>query len=86
MGIIEIRSTVTYQSLERKSKDELIRKVLDTLNFCELKEKKREQYELALKQCIEVAKGWHGDEAWEIYYKNAPEMELIRKAMPFWAT
>jgi len=36
----------------------------------------------ALKQCIRVLRMWHGPESFEIYYDNAPEMALIRKAFP----
>lgn len=43
---------------------------------------KRNKLEEALKQCIKVLRDWHGHEAFETYYNNAPEMKLIREALP----
>jgi hypothetical protein len=44
--------------------------------------KRCEEFRIALRQCIKVLKGWHGSEAFEIYYNYSPEMKLIRKALP----
>lgn len=35
----------------------------------------------ALEQCVAVAKSWHGDDAWGIYFNHAPEMKLIRDVL-----
>jgi len=42
----------------------------------------RDRLEAALKQCILVVLMWHGLEVFDIYYDCAPEMKLIRKALP----
>lgn len=35
----------------------------------------------ALLQAVKVIKQWHGEEVFEIYYNNAPEMGLIRNQL-----
>lgn len=35
----------------------------------------------ALRACVDVAKAWHGDVAWDIYYAHSPEMKLVREAL-----
>lgn len=35
----------------------------------------------ALRAAVDVAKAWHGDVAWDIYYAHAPEMKLVREAL-----
>ena len=40
-----------------------------------------EKMRAALIQAVEVIKDWHGEEAFDIYYKHSPEMKLIREAL-----
>ena len=35
----------------------------------------------ALLQAVKVIKQWHGEDVFEIYYNNAPEMEMIRNIL-----
>lgn len=35
----------------------------------------------ALEQCVAVAKTWHGDDAFDIYFNHSPEMKLVRNAL-----
>lgn len=35
----------------------------------------------ALIACVRVAKAWHGEIAFDIYYDHSPEMKLIREAL-----
>lgn len=35
----------------------------------------------ALQQCVAVAKAWHGDDAFDIYFNHSPEMKLIRDVL-----
>ena len=37
--------------------------------------------ERALRQCVEVLKGWHGEDMFDIYYNHSPEMKLTREAL-----
>lgn len=39
------------------------------------------QYRAALVQCVSVAKAWHGEEAFDIYFNHSPEMKLIRELL-----
>ena len=39
------------------------------------------ELEKALKQCVEVLKFWHGDDAFDLYFNHSPEMALIREAL-----
>jgi len=39
------------------------------------------ELEQALKQCVNVLKQWHGDDAFDIYFNHSPEMALIREAL-----
>lgn len=39
------------------------------------------QYRAALEQCVNVAKAWHGDEAFDIYFNHSPEMKPIRELL-----
>ena len=41
------------------------------------------QLRAALKQCVAVLRQWHGEEVFDIYYNHAPEMRLVREAMPY---
>jgi hypothetical protein len=55
---------------------------LDLIKMLKESKEGHKQCIIALKQCIKVLKSWHGPEAFEIYYDNAPEMKLIRKILP----
>jgi len=81
MAIFEIRSTITFDSLMKKSKEVVARMVLETLDFCHKKEQTRLKYENALKSAIPIIKAWHGEEAFDIYLLNSPECSLIREAL-----
>lgn len=37
-----------------------------------------EEWKAALIACVAVAKAWHGDPVWDIYYNHSPEMKPIR--------
>lgn len=61
MGIIEIRSTVTHQSLMRKSKSDLAYEVLSWMDFCHRKELTRKEYENNLRDlALAVSRGRKG--------------------------
>lgn len=40
-----------------------------------------EEWKAALIACVAVAKAWHGDEVWDIYYNHSPEMAPIRELL-----
>ena len=48
MSIVEIHSTPSYNSLNRKSKHDLVFELLSTYRFCGQKEEKRQEYQDAL--------------------------------------
>jgi hypothetical protein len=35
----------------------------------------------ALEQCVSVAKAWHGDDDFDLYFNHSPEMKLIRDVL-----
>lgn len=35
----------------------------------------------ALEQCVRVAKMWHGDDAFDLYFNHSPEMKLVRDVL-----
>ena len=36
---------------------------------------------LALQQCVAVVEMWHGGEAFDLYFNNSPEMQVIRNVL-----
>lgn len=44
-------------------------------------EVKNQELVKALKKSVEVIKQWHGNDVFDIYFNQSPEMESIRKAL-----
>lgn len=53
------------------------------LHRIDMQEAQIRRLTVGLRQCVRVVRQWHGEEVFETYYRHAPEMRLVREALPF---